>query len=259
MLTRSSYQTHHEIAAKGLLKDSGLWLLQNAVYAQWRASSFSEIFWLHGIPGCGKTKLVSRIIDSRRVGDVFDEPLAYFYCARDPAEPLRGRCDDIVKCLLRQLAALSPDLSLPETVNQKYKKIQEGPNPARQWTREESVQTIIEVLSITPVATIIIDALDECGIAERLDLLNILEEVMRESANLVKILISSRDDVDIVAAMVHSSDVKIRADDNAPDIKRFVELKVSELENHRIRLYGRMSEGLISNIIATLQAGAQGM
>jgi hypothetical protein len=36
-------------AKSGLLKNTGEWLLKNEAFRDWRSSSSSGIFWLHGI------------------------------------------------------------------------------------------------------------------------------------------------------------------------------------------------------------------
>lgn len=56
---------------------------------------------------------------------------------------------------------------------------------------------LVLLFEIFPKTTIIIDALDESNPAERGQLLDLLEEFMNSSENLIKIFISSRDDADI--------------------------------------------------------------
>ncbi|PTB68605.1 hypothetical protein BBK36DRAFT_1090573, partial [Trichoderma citrinoviride] len=57
------YGSHHKTASKGRLEGSGRWLLSKPAYSDWRKSSFSSVLWLHGIPGSGKTKLASLVVD----------------------------------------------------------------------------------------------------------------------------------------------------------------------------------------------------
>ena len=52
------YQKHHIEAEKKVLKGTGQWLLSRCELRRWKDSSSSEIIWLHGIPGSGKTTLV---------------------------------------------------------------------------------------------------------------------------------------------------------------------------------------------------------
>lgn len=48
-MSQIPYKTHHKTVGKGLLPKSGLWLLQNIEFVEWRKSSSSSILWLHGI------------------------------------------------------------------------------------------------------------------------------------------------------------------------------------------------------------------
>ena len=65
----------------------GDWLLENAAFLQWKTSQKSEIFWLYGFAGTGKTGLVCRVIDFFRqeTSSKHSERMAFFYCSNDKA------------------------------------------------------------------------------------------------------------------------------------------------------------------------------
>lgn len=261
-LSTIPYPSHHQTAARGRLKESGEWLLRHPAFVSWRGSSSSTILWLHGIPGCGKTKLCSVVIDSMKPARTpagSSECLAFFYCARDPREPLRGQCSAILQSLLRQIVSMAPARTIPKPVKTAYQQIQDEGFGEREWRRDECVDTIVQLMDIYPSITIIIDALDECDTDERMDLLIALKEVRDNSANLVKIFISSRDDVDIFTSLADASDIRISADDNEEDIGRFVQEKVDALMNNREKLYGSASDGLRREMMSVLSEKAQGM
>jgi predicted ATPase len=90
-----SSQAHHKAASKDRLKGSGKWLLEKEIFQDWRSESASSVLWLHGIPGSGKTKLVSLVSDELRS----NVHVAYFYCMRNPAEPERAECDKLTHIL----------------------------------------------------------------------------------------------------------------------------------------------------------------
>lgn len=48
-MSQIPYTTHHKTMGKGILPESGLWLLRRLEFIQWRKSSSSSILWLHGI------------------------------------------------------------------------------------------------------------------------------------------------------------------------------------------------------------------
>lgn len=51
------YQVHHLTERQGRLLESGEWMLQCDEFRSWQDSSISGTLWLHGMPGCGKSKL----------------------------------------------------------------------------------------------------------------------------------------------------------------------------------------------------------
>ncbi|KAK1498735.1 hypothetical protein CABS01_10510 [Colletotrichum abscissum] len=259
-LSTLPYPSHHQAAVRGRLDGSGEWLLHHQAFRSWRGSSSSTILWLHGIPGCGKTKLCSVVIDSiKAIKAESAELLAFFYCARDPREPLRGQCKAAVQSLLRQAVAMSPNRTVPKAVKTMYEKIQDEGFEEREWSLKECKDTLIHVMDIYPSLTIVIDALDECDEDERMDLLVSLKEVRDKSANLVKILISSRDDVDIISSLADTSDIRVSAAHNSVDINRFVDERVSALMDSRENLYGPGLPGLRQDVASVLSEKAEGM
>lgn len=254
------YPSHHQAAARGRLEASGQWLLHHPSFINWRCSSSSTIFWLHGIPGCGKTKLCSVVIDDIKATETDShELLAFFYCARDPREPRRGQCVSVMQSLLRQVTALSPTRTISQPVKARHDRIQDEGFGDREWTEDECVETLIEVMDIYPSLTILIDALDECDSDERMSVLQCLKRVREESANLVKIFITSRDDIDIMASLADASDIRVSATYNSDDISRFVDEKVDAMMDSRARVYGPGSQELRDEVRATLSSKAQGM
>lgn len=214
------YSMHHKHARKGRLKGSGEWLLEKTEYQSWRESDTSSVLWLHGIPGSGKTKLTSLVVDQLEKRD----NLAYFYCMRNPAEPQRGRCDQILASLVRQLARTSSDKPILPPVVAQYEEAIAGLTEFEDqaWTAEESGRVLLELMGEYPAATIVLDALDEVNQEDRQELLDILSGLLQDSPNLLKIFISSRDNYDIALHFEGSPNVYIEADDNARDISSFM-------------------------------------
>ncbi|KAK4165517.1 ankyrin repeat protein [Cladorrhinum sp. PSN259] len=247
------YTTHHKSIRKDRLEGSGCWLLERPEYKAWRDDSCSSVLWLHGIPGSGKTKLASLVID--KAGEC--DNLAYFYCMRNPAEPDRGRGEKVLASLVRQLAGGSPDRPiLPPVVAQYEDAIQEMVEfEDHAWTTDESSRILLELMGEYPSATLVIDALDEVNQEDRQELLDILSSLMRDSPNLLKVFVSSRDNYDIALHLDGLPNVYIDAEDNAGDISAFID---DRIEKARF-LHGRASEELKDLIAKTLRGGARGM
>ena len=131
-------------------------------------------------------------------------PAAFFYCARSTAEPERAKPAEIMAALLRQLASSKPDLPVEEPVAKEYearrKKAEEDCSSLKRLTVQDCTRLIIELTENRP-AILIIDALDECEENTRHELLEALDDIISNSAEVVKVFISSRDDVDIVSSL----------------------------------------------------------
>lgn len=128
---------------------------------------------------------------------------AFFYCARSTAEPEHAKPAEIMGALLRQLASSKPDLPVKEPVPKEYevrkKKAEEGCSALKKLTVQDCTRLIIELAENHP-ATIILDALDECEETTRHELLEAFDEIISNSAEVVKVFVSSRDDIDIVSS-----------------------------------------------------------
>ncbi|KAI9772569.1 MAG: hypothetical protein M1839_002451 [Geoglossum umbratile] len=258
-LSMTPYEQHHENIRRGRLEDSCTWLLEKNAYKQWKKSSSPSILWLHGITGCGKTKLISAVIDSFKGVSPATEALAYFYCARNPAEPERADPGEILRSIVRQLSCLKPGHPIMEPITIKYSQREEDSFGLTKLTFEECLELIIELAELYPSTTIILDALDECIPDTRHELLQALDDIIQKSAGLVKILVSSRDNQDIVCRLRDSPNLYVHRSDNSEDIRRFVRQEVWEAVKRGRLLRGSVSDDLARQVIHTLVEGAQGM
>ena len=168
--------------------------------------------------------------------------------------------DEILRCILEQLSSSDVSEPIREPVVRKYeekKREAKGRNPEKLML-DETVDVILALLETNP-ATIVIDALDECDPHRRGELLDALSTIIRDSASLVKVFVSSRDDGDIVCQLADLPNVFIQASDNKADIERFVRTQLAEAIQKKRLIRGNVSEQLKGQIIETLIDGAQGM
>jgi len=163
---------------------------------------------LRSLYPCTTLLTLSDFIRSTVINSIFENnsassasPIAFFYCARNAAEPERAKPVDIMGALLRQLASSKPDVSIKEPVSKEYegrkKSAEDDCSKLKKLTVEDCTRLIIELTRDNP-AMIIIDALDECD--ENDKLLEALDKIVSESAEVVKVFVSSRDDVGIVSS-----------------------------------------------------------
>lgn len=259
-------ESQHREAARKIVPGTGQWLLNYAELLEWQRSSSSAIFWLHGIPGAGKSKLTSIVIESlteqHKNLSTQPPPLAYFYCSRKGADPRSKDPSEILSALLRQLTGQDTQASLRGSVAPEYQRRKEhSDETGAQISRLDMEEVVTQILNITAVDPVIlvIDALDEVDENGRGDLFRSLERVVQESENVVKIFVSSRDDGDIVDSFEQHANISMDEGMNGEDIKSFVEFKVQEVIEKRRLLRGRVSSSLKSEFIETLTRRAQGM
>lgn len=262
-LTTDEYQSHHRSKYKSLLPGSGEWLLKKSEFIEWQGASSSSILWLHGIPGSGKSMLLAHVIEHlKEIGSKIENPapIAFFYCARNANEPERADPSHLMRTVLEQLCSLDEDTPIREPVVKAYKERKKesrgrAPSPL---TLDDAVPLILELLQSNP-AIIVIDGLDECDPALRQDLLDALTTIINESSSIIKVLVSSRDDQDLVHHLSQMPNIYIRAAENTGDILSFVETRLNDAILRKKILRGDVSDDLKKEIIRILIEKAKGM
>ena len=264
-LSRIPNKKHHINTAHDILTGSGQWLLDHPAYTEWRTSSYSSILWLHGIPGCGKSKLVARVTAAfldEKVHFPSSAPMSYFYCTRNPAEPERASPSKILRSVLKQLLATRSKDTLPRWIVDEYReRIDEAKadgSEAQPLTIDETVSAILRLAEESPI-TILIDALDEVDRAKRHDLLQGIHDIAQNAVNVVKVFVSSREDGDLVLRLKDVPNIYIKASDNEEDIRKFVDLSIDKAISQKRLLGGMVPKPVIARIKRYLVKGAQGM
>ena len=218
---------------------------------------------IHGKAGnthhisCNRSLVIEDLTE--RFKDGQSPPPVYFYCSRSAAETERSKPDAVLASILRQLSTVQPATSLPNPIIEKYKSQGEGfasHGPDVDDSRDLIVM-LVENLSMT---TIVVDALDECDPQMRQSLLDAFEHILRESAGLVKIFVSSRDDQDIVYNLKDYPNVNISSDQNSADIKTYVELETQRLVQTGQLLRNSLAKEEMTRLITDqICSGADGM
>jgi len=201
--------------------------------------------------------VIDDITESFRTGQ---DPLpVYFYCTRSAAEPERSEPDVVLASILRQLSCVEPGKALLPPVVEKYKTQGEG-FKSRGPRLEDSLDLVKTLTEAYGVTTIIVDALDECNPETRQSLLDAFEEILQESAGLVKVLVSSRDDQDIVWRFRDSPNFNITSNRNTQDIENYVRTETEKLvEKGRLLRHSRARNKMQELVIDRVSQGADGM
>ncbi|OCK73447.1 hypothetical protein K432DRAFT_340288, partial [Lepidopterella palustris CBS 459.81] len=247
-------QDNHELARQGRTPDTGEWLLNHIQYQNWRSANESMILWLHGVPGAGKTKLVSKVVD-----DLIDHPrheaLAYFYC--DCNQGPRREPENILRSFVKQLSFSPKEDAIHHCLVQIYHQKERGGFPSNKITCAESERLLLQLIEAYQhtTTTLIVDALDECDANLRGELIEAFHRLIAKSKKL-KIFISSRRDDDIKNQLEEKTNVGIEATDNHADISKFVVEAIRENEKER-RI--PIPVDLQQEIIHTLSNKSQGV
>jgi len=184
----------------------------------------------------------------------------YFYCSRNTAEPRRSDPKAILASLARQLSYLEPGKPLLKPTVDLYKQKEAKGFASPELQIEESCALIIQLIEQYPLTTIVIDALNECDLGKRRDLLKTLEKILRESSGLVKIFILSRNDHNIVIRLQRYPNLEIKSDRNSDDIVVFVKDQTERLiEDGELLQYSYSQTEIKELIIKKVIAGANGM
>lgn len=123
----------------------------------------------------------------------------------------------------------------------------------------ECTNLILQLSQYRPLATIDIDALDECDPRRRRELFDALSAILQTSRSLTKIFVASRDDRDISLFLEGCINLDIDVSNNSEDINHFVKSEVDNWIKTKRLLYGKLSAGLRDDIKQRLQTQAHRM
>ncbi|PHH54594.1 Vegetative incompatibility protein HET-E-1 [Ceratocystis fimbriata CBS 114723] len=206
----------------GLLRDSYQWILSHNSFKQFRNGSESQILWIKGDPGKGKTMLLCGIIDEL----VLEESvtLSYFFC--QATNNRLNTATSVLRGLIYHLANCNPQLI--KHVREKYdRKKNLIKNEAPWHDLCEILTAMVNDPSLSNVI-LIVDGLDECSV----DRPNLLEFITKPS--LAKWIVSSRNWPDIEETLNNAEQkVKIHLELNQDSVSAavdsYINFKVDEL------------------------------
>ena len=179
-------KTRIEQTKGGLLADSYRWVLDNADFQRWRDDGQSQLLWIKGDPGKGKTMLLCGIINElKSTSD--SSLLSFFFCQATDASINNAMA------VLRGLIYLLVDQQ-PSLISHVQKQYDAAGNPLfrakNAWVALSEIPTSILKDPSLRRTCLIIDALDECtGDLDRL--LDIVVQTSLACSG-VKWIVSSR-------------------------------------------------------------------
>ncbi|KAF5582266.1 ankyrin 1 [Fusarium pseudocircinatum] len=257
-MSMSPFSIHHETISESRTPNFGQWLLQHETYRNWCESSSSSTLWVHGITGSGKTNLFSVIVDSLRktwASQPESTPFAYFYCLESESEPERSSADGILRSILRQLAITETQSDVRDFF---YSDFQRRSRSARlqgldlpKLSRRECVDRIVQVANEDPI-TILLDGVEQVEDESCDALLQSLSDIMSKAENVVKVLVASRNSLDILSSLPIAKEVIVTADHVHDDMTKFITQNIDDAK----LISGRLSPDRRSCLIKELLEGA---
>ncbi|KAL6716722.1 hypothetical protein ACLMJK_006290 [Lecanora helva] len=250
-ISTTDYRSHHLDIYNRLLNGTANWLFDKDEYIQWRNSGslVSSLLWLRG----DVSSILNRLENEPRLSS--RQALAYFYCSRTSGHAERGDPIAILKTILLQLSCPMRGLPLKSSIVNKYNGEKALGSQQASFNLKECQDMIIELLQKSyDHVTIVIDALDEVDEQNRGRLFKFLELISQPGRTAVKILVSSRNEPDIADYLERLENIRIDAENNAADIKIYIEENIEE----RL-LLGKATRDLREKVKATLNSKANGM
>lgn len=220
-------------------------MLHTPEWASW-LNAKERCLWLYGIPGAGKTVLMSHLIEQiKQLCDKTQQAkctYVYYYCYfghnQDETAPF-------LRWLINQLCRQAD--AVPKYVHELYKK---GVEPSV----EHLLGALEEILESFSLVYVVIDALDESN--PRDELLKALHYLGTESRFVkLRLLTSSREYIDIERIMKKFSiPVSMANPNHEEDIRKAVR---SSLQSNS--KFKRWPQELLNEVEDTVSTGARGM
>lgn len=254
-LSPADPSVNQQRAREGRQSGSGEWFLQDTLFSAWRTEPASFL-WLNGIPGCGKTVLISAIIDHLQQVEAdqgTSQTLLYFYF--DFTDSHKQSLYEAIQSLISQLYYKQPRSQ--KHLDMLWSSCQEG---KQQPSTGALSSTLEKMLQDAREVCIVLDALDECESRNRavaLGLRSWLKSLRRENIHL---LVTSRPEDDIRSAIesLAVEDEIIRLESNliSGDIYSFIHEQVTQGSDFR-RWRDRLE--IQQEIESTLREKSNGM
>ena len=264
MANRISILPPSQFISESRLSGLGDWIFNKAYYEDWYEASSSSLLLLHGIASSRKTHTCSVVVDSLLANAAVHPSaalFAYFYCSSLEFERGRSSLDEVMRTILRQLATDRIDSKkVRDFLWSDYERRLatasiDGFDPPELRTKD-SVELILELADQEPLTIVVIDDIDHTHEDDCHTFIEPLNRIIARSSNVVKILVTSRDNAHISTALTAADKtIRITSDEVRQDIETFV--------NHQIDgaivkgwLFGNVSPTLRSMVQQALLGGA---
>ncbi|KAJ2990388.1 hypothetical protein NUW58_g2975 [Xylaria curta] len=224
-------------------ENTGEWLLNSRKFQAWFTGNVNLTLWCPGIPGAGKTVMVSTVIAYvEEVTDRSQVAVAYMYC--DYKEPMTEV--DMLSTITRQLAEQCHPLPNEVTMfREKYLEKRTNPSNA------DRVSIINSMVRLFHRTFVFIDALDESPEENR----ELFLCLAKELSPFVRFFITSRPHLELVSTFPTLSRIDIMAKES--DVRKYLKYRINRIR--RLRDFTTQDRNLENEIIETIHKKADGM
>ncbi|KAL9633768.1 MAG: hypothetical protein Q9204_003260 [Flavoplaca sp. TL-2023a] len=258
-LSPTRYIEYQEWHSGRRLRGTGQWLLDSPEYLGWLSSSASSIFLLHGMAGSGKTMLASAVVDSvlgQSSGQGSSALLAYFYCSKNASDNRLSDPEEVMRSIVRQLgvsggAHKATHRAILNVYERRETEAKLSGFDVSKLNLHDCIKLILTITG-TDLAIIVLDAIDEVQVKGRYELITALQQTIRDSSSVVKILVTSRNDNQVLGLLNHDPTLRIGADHQRADVQTFVHDQVTlAIKSNRL-LGGNVSSQLRADLSQAL-------
>ncbi|KAI1467938.1 WD40 repeat-like protein [Daldinia caldariorum] len=255
-LDAPNYEIDQEMAAENtLIDDSGKWLFESNEFQTWYTDgSGHRILYLNGIPGAGKTTLVSavvrKLLDERNPATI-NHSIVYFYFKH--LQPTKQSHNSLLRSVLDQL--ISQDSTILDHLFNRILAI--DPTSLRLTKTLEGF--VKEALGSHQATYIVIDGLDESAPKEAARSVEWLLSLLKGSSDTttttsLRVLFSGQRDGILDNLLADEPSITLENTDHAEDIKSYCSY-ICE----RIGKKFNISQQLQEEICHRVAEGAKGM
>ncbi|KAF4879415.1 Vegetative incompatibility protein HET-E-1 [Colletotrichum siamense] len=208
-------------------KQSGTveWFLKSETYRTWlnsKPESNHRTLFCPGIPGAGKTILMSAVVDdiTRRFVPSEMTVTAYVYCnfRRKEVQTVEHFLSSLIKQTARALA------QIPDSVTKLY---QDNKRSGTIPSALDLSDVFSSILGSFSTVFVLVDALDECDAESRFALLSILVDLQKKTPATLKLFFTSRPVPEIEGRFHDALVCEIRA--ASEDIHRYVRHRLFQI------------------------------
>ncbi|EXA31380.1 hypothetical protein FOVG_17351 [Fusarium oxysporum f. sp. pisi HDV247] len=244
-LSPSDYSTNANLARERRHPGTGTWLLNSPAFQEWKLGTRQHL-WLYGLAGCGKTILITTILDHLLQLDTYTT-LAFFFDFNDVR---KQKLEDLLRSLAIQLYHTGNEAA--RRLDSLFTSHDDGRRQPDTNALSACADTMVQ---ITEKVVIVLDALDEC--TTRRELLQWLKHLASRKAQLI---VTGRPEAEFQSAIPRSFGKRncVQLDKNVVngDIRSYVE---ATLEQKPDFVDKKLSPSILEEIRDKIGDGADGM